>query len=117
MDAKRTKLEAKLEDYLKQASAIAAELQALEQGSQTPHFDQIELPAHDVGQRLSRLVQTTRAREVAADGLQSVPCPDCGRLCRVETQEREVQSMDGPIELTETVAHCRPCRRSFFPSA
>jgi hypothetical protein len=25
--------------------------------------------------------------------------------------------MDGPIELTETVAHCRCCRRSFFPSA
>jgi hypothetical protein len=117
MDAKRTALEAKLEDYLKQASAIAAELQALEQGSQTPHFDQIELPAHELGQRLSRLIQTRRAREVAADGLQSVLCPDCGRPCGVETQEREVQSMDGPLELTETVAHCRPCRRSFFPSA
>jgi hypothetical protein len=25
--------------------------------------------------------------------------------------------MDGPIELTESVAHCRRCRRSFFPSA
>lgn len=117
MDAKRTELESKLEDYLKQASAIAAQLQALEQGDQTPHFDQIELPAHDVGQRLSRMVQTTRAREVAVDGLQSVPCPDCDRLCHVETQEREVLSMDGPIELTETVAHCRRCRRSFFPSA
>jgi hypothetical protein len=117
MDAKRTELERKLENYLKQASAIAAELQALDQGDRTPHFDQIELPAHEVGRRLSRMVQTTRAREVAADGLQSVPCPDCDRLCRVETQEREVQSVDGPIQLTETVAHCRPCRRSFFPSA
>ena len=117
MDAKRTELEAKLEDYLKQASAIAAQLQALDQDGQTPHFDQIELPAHDVGQRLSRLIQTTRAREVAADGLQSTPCPDCGCPCRVETRQREVQSMDGPIELTETMAHCRPCRRSFFPSA
>jgi hypothetical protein len=117
MDAKRTELEAKLEDYLKQASAIAAELQALDQGTQTPHFDQIELPAHEVGQRLSRLIQTRRARDVAADGLQSAPCPDCGCLCNVETQEREVQSMDGPIGLTETVAHCRRCRRSFFPSA
>ena len=117
MDANRTALEAQLENHLKQASAIAAELQSLEQGSETPHFDQIELPAHEVGQRLSRLIQTTRAREVAADGLQSVACPDCGCLCRVEAQEREVQSVDGPIELTETVAHCRPCRRSFFPSA
>jgi hypothetical protein len=25
--------------------------------------------------------------------------------------------MDGPIELSEPVAHCRRCRRSFFPSA
>ena len=117
MDAKRSELEAKLEDYLKQASAIAAQLQALEQSRLTPHFDQIELPAHEVGQRLSRLIQTTRARDVAADGLQSVACPDCGCQCSVETREREVQSMDGPIELTETMAHCRPCRRSFFPSA
>lgn len=117
MDAKRSELEAKLEESLKQASAIAAELQALEQGGQTPHFDEIELPAHDVGQRLSRLIQTTRAREVAAEGLQSAPCPDCGSLCCIEAQKRDVQSLDGRIELTETVAHCRSCRRSFFPSA
>jgi hypothetical protein len=25
--------------------------------------------------------------------------------------------MDGPVELTETVAYCHRCRRSFFPSA
>jgi hypothetical protein len=25
--------------------------------------------------------------------------------------------MDGPVELVEAVAHCRRCRRSFFPSA
>jgi len=117
MDANRTRLEAKLEENLKQASAVAAELQSLEQGSETPHFDQIELPAHDVGQRLSRLIQTTRSREVAADGLQSAPCPDCSCLCRVEPREREVLSMDGSIELTETMAYCRSCRRSFFPSA
>ena len=53
MDAKRTELEAKLEDCLKQASAVAAQLQGLEQDGSTPHFDQIELPAHELGQRLS----------------------------------------------------------------
>lgn len=117
MEAKRMALKAKLDDYLNQASQVAAELQALEQGGGTPHFDQIELPAHDVGRRLSRMVQTTRAREVAADGLDAKPCPDCGRHCKVETREREVQSIDGPLSLTETVAHCGTCRRSFFPSA
>ncbi len=117
MDAKRAKLEAELADSLKRASAIAAQLQALDQGQGTPHFDQIEIPAHEVGQRLSRMIQSTRAREVAAEGVQSVACPDCGQHCLVETQKREVQSVDGVIELTETVAYCRPCRRSFFPSA
>jgi hypothetical protein len=37
-------------------------------------------------------------------------------LVRVEIEARPVTSMDGPIELTEPVAHCRRCRRSFFPS-
>ena len=117
MDAKRTDLEQKLELHLQQASAVAAELQAVDQGNQTPHFDQIELPAHDVGQQLSRMIQSTRAREVAADGLQESACPKCGRNCSVQTKDRTVHSMDGPIELTEIMAHCRRCRRSFFPSA
>jgi hypothetical protein len=56
-------LEAELADSLKRASAIAAQLQALDQGRGTPHFDQIEIPAHEVGQRLSRMIQSTRAHE------------------------------------------------------
>lgn len=117
MDAKRCVLEEKLCDLLNQAAAIATELQAIEQGPQTPHYDQIELPAHEVGQRLSRMIQTSRAREVAATNLAEAACPDCHQACPVEAHNREVHSMDGPIELTETVAHCRRCRRSFFPSA
>ena len=117
MDAKRNALEEKLADLMKQTAVIAAELQAIEQGPQTPHYDQIELPAHEVGQRLSRMIQTSRVRDVAAANLEEAACPDCHQACPVETHNREVQSMDGPIELTETVAHCRRCRRSFFPSA
>lgn len=116
MDAKRNRLESKLEFHLQQAATLASELQAVDQGTHTPHFDQIELPAHEVGQQLSRMIQTTRAREVAAENLQEVACPDCGRKCQVHTDTREVRSMDGPIELTENVAYCRPCRRCFFPS-
>ena len=117
MDAKQRALEERLSDLLNQASVIAAQLQAVEQGPATPHYDQIELPAHQVGQRLSRMIQTSRVRDVAATNLEEVACPDCGQACSVETQQREVQSIDGPIELTENVAHCRRCRRSFFPSA
>lgn len=117
MDAKQQRLQKKLEDLLVQASQVATELQGLEQGSGTPHYDQIELPAHALGQRLSRMVQSERAREIAAAGLADAACPACGRQCAVQTQTREVHSMDGPMELLETVAKCRHCRRSFFPSA
>ena len=117
MDAKQTELEKKLTEILEQAADVAAQIQALEQGPGTPHYDQIEIPAHEVGRRLSRMVQANRTGEVAAGEGAECACPDCGRSCRVEINKREVHSMDGPVELIETVAHCRRCRRSFFPSA
>jgi hypothetical protein len=117
MDAKRQQLEEKLEFHLKQASSLASEIQALEQGNRVPHFDEIEIPAHELGKKLSRAIQGERAREVALQQLGKVRCPECNQQCRVEIEMRDVHSMDGPIELTEPVAHCRRCRRSFFPSA
>lgn len=116
MDARVTQLNEKLEFYLKESSRIAAELQAIEQGDRVPHFDEIEIPAHELGKKLSRAIQGERAREVALQQLGRVYCPDCKKQCRVEIEMRDVHSMDGPIELTEPVAHCRRCRRSFFPS-
>ena len=117
MDAKEQQLKEKLEFHLKEAASVASAIQGIEQGSKTPHFDQIEQPAHELGKRISRMIQSDRIREVAASGLNDAPCPTCGRKCRVTTTERDVSSVDGPIELTETVANCRQCRRSFFPSA
>ncbi|MCC6507583.1 MAG: hypothetical protein IT423_00640 [Pirellulaceae bacterium] len=117
MDAKQLQLKEKLESLLRDTSLVAAELQALNQGKGIPHYDDIELPAHDVGKRLSRAIQMERAREVAASELKGTRCPDCRQQCKVEIEVRNVHSMDGPIELTEPVAHCRRCRRSFFPSA
>lgn len=117
MDAKKQQLEKNLAFHMKQASSLAAEIQALEQGDRVPHFDEIEIPAHDLGKKFSRAIQEERAREVALQELGRVYCPDCKKQCRVEIEPRKVHSMDGPIELTEPVAHCRRCRRSFFPSA
>ena len=117
MDAKLHQLKEKLEIHLKEAAALAAAIQGIEQGKEVPHFDQIEMPAHELGKSLSRLIQSQRIREVAAGGLNDAPCPKCGQKCRVTTNVREVSSVDGAIELTETVAKCRRCRRSFFPSA
>jgi|SRR4029079_19334523 hypothetical protein len=117
MDAKRKRLQKKLDELMAQTTAVAVEMQALDQGVQTPHFDDIELPARALGRELSRRIQTQRVREVAAEQPARADCPTCGRACRVMTRKREVQSADGPLELMETVAPCRRCRRSFFPSA
>ena len=117
MDAKQAVLKEKLNGILEQAAGVAAEIQALEQGPGTPHYDQIEIPAHEIGQRLSRMIQASRIGEVAAGQHTECDCPECGLSCPVELSRREVHSMDGPVELIETVAYCRRCRRDFFPSA
>ena len=117
MDAKVAQVREKLEMHLKHATELAAQLQAIEQGDRVPHYDEIELPAHEMGQRFSRAIQEERARELALREFKGCRCPDCKQLVQVEIEARPVTSMDGPIELTEPVAHCRRCRRSFFPSA
>ena len=55
-------------------------------------------------------------KEKLESELKGTRCPDCNQQCKVEIEVRNVHSMDGPIELTEPVAQCRQCRRSFFPS-
>lgn len=116
MDAKLTELEKKLAESLARAAAIACQIQAAQQGSGTPHYDQIEIPAHEIGQQLSRMVQEQRMGDVASGHRGEADCPGCGRSCRCEVGQREVHSTDGPVELLEIVADCRHCRRSFFPS-
>jgi len=101
MDAKQKQLEEKLAELLKQAAEVSAQIQAEEQGPGVPHYDEIEIPAHETGQRLSRLIQSARASDVATEQGLEVVCPDCGRSCRVETKYREVHSMDGPLGLSE----------------
>jgi hypothetical protein len=117
MDAKQAALEEKLAEILRQAAEIGAQIQAVEQGPGTPHYDQIEGHAHDVGQRLSQMVQQTRTADVTAQHPPEIDCPDCGKSCRVKTKTRQVLSEDGPVTLTENVACCSRCRRDFFPSA
>jgi hypothetical protein len=43
------------------------------------------------------------------------PCPDCGRLCRVETEPRTLSGPHTQIPYQEPKCHCPSCRRDFFP--
>ena len=45
------------------------------------------------------------------------PCPTCGRLCTVSSEERPFRVKGGVIQLREPKCHCPTCRRDFFPSA
>jgi len=118
MDAAEQSREEKKNRLLTQLAELMIEEQ-VEQGVflETPHFSIIERRAITLGRRLSRQAQERGAREVAANCDSQVSCPTCQSICPVEPKTRLVTSLDGPVELTETVAHCQTCRRSFFPSA
>src|ERR1700693_4348284 len=44
------------------------------------------------------------------------PCPDCGRLCGVQVQERPVVVRGGTFQHQEPRCYCPTCRRAFFSS-
>jgi hypothetical protein len=49
-------------------------------------------------------------------GTQS-PCPDCGRHCEIDYEDRPLAVQGGHLTLHEPVCHCPDCRRDFFPPA
>jgi hypothetical protein len=118
MDAVQQAREEKKKRLLNELAELMIEEQ-VEQGVflETPHYSIIERQAVTLGRELSRQAQERGAREVAATCDSEVACPTCHARCPVESDKRQVTSLDGPVELTEAIAHCRPCRRSFFPSA
>lgn len=118
MDAAQQARAKKKEELLRQLAELSIEEQ-VEQGVflGTPHYSVIERAAVTLGRQLSHQAQERAAREVAANCPPEVACPDCGVLCPTDTEKRQVTSIDGPVELTETIAYCHRCRRSFFPSA
>ena len=118
MDAKQEARGQKKQQLLRELAELAIEEQ-VETGVflETPHYSIIEAQAATLGRELSRAAQERAAREVAACCETQVACPTCQSACPVEPSKRQVTSIDGPVELTETICHCRLCRRSFFPPA
>ena len=118
MDDALNEVEANLKATLDRAAQLAAEVGRRKQVvGQVPHYSQIESDAHAVAQRLGQAIQATRSEQVRQECEPNVSCPDCSGTCRVTEEQRRITSIDGPTEITEAVAYCRHCRRSFFPSA
>jgi hypothetical protein len=46
-----------------------------------------------------------------------LPCPGCGRLCPVRSEDRPLTVKGAVLTLHEPVCHCETCRRDFFPPA
>ena len=117
MDGRREELQRKFDESLKAAAAAAVELQrAMPEFKGTPHYSVIELAAHEAGVKLSRLVQSQQAALLTIEAGRTAKCPGCGKLCDVTEHSRTVKSIDGDVPLTEAMASCSRCERSFFPS-
>jgi len=118
MDAVRSCLAEEKSRLLQRLAEIAVEEQR-ERGvfARTPHLTELEDESLALGQLLSRLSLARSAAEVTATGDASAACPTCGARHPVAAKKRTIESLAGPIELVESVAHCPACRRDFFPSA
>jgi len=81
-------------------------------------FDQMELAANGVGDRLSeKLAQKSLDRSLA--GRPEAPrCPKCDQPgCRLDDPDpRVIQTSRGEVQWNEDEYFCRKCRKSFFPS-
>jgi hypothetical protein len=90
-------------------------------GEQGPGLDvdltQMEALAHAAAQGLAAgaLEQATAQQGEQLGDEQ--PCPQCGRLCTVTSEERPLHGQDGVFQLREAKCYCPTCRRAFFPSA
>lgn len=81
-------------------------------------FDQMEIAANEIGDRVSqRLVQKSLDRSMASR-TESPCCPKCDQPgCRIEDPDpRVVQASRGEVQWNEDEYFCRKCRKSFFPS-
>src|SRR5271157_2542241 len=82
-----------------------------------PHYSVIEEHAHQLGRRLSRLVQAQQTKQAVTSQPRQHRCPHCGSICDLEISQRKLTSIDGEMTIPDLVGHCRKCRRDFFPSA
>lgn len=75
-------------------------------------MEQVALTAAD---GLSRSTLETLLHQQAQRLGDSQPCPACGRLCPVGSEDRPLVTQSGRITYHEPIGSCPDCRRDFFP--
>jgi hypothetical protein len=116
MDGATAALKAKLDGLLKEAAQVSVDLDRAE-GTVCglPHYSVIEARAHQLGQQLSREIQTRQMGVLTTGRAATAPCPKCRTRCELNPKIRTVTSIDGPVEVQELEGYCPTCRRAFFP--
>lgn len=80
-------------------------------------FTAMEAAGHKFGRAVAQMTTERLALAHAQRLTEPQPCPTCGRSCPLVHRERELETIDGPMDLSEPVCYCSACRRDFFPSA
>jgi hypothetical protein len=114
----RTKLsEQEWTTFLELATRLGIDVRGLLSQEQDVRFTTLESAGHRLGRAVAQL--TTERLSLAHAELMTdpQPCPTCQTRSPVVHRTRDLETVDGPMELTEPVCHCSTCRRDFFPSA
>jgi hypothetical protein len=85
--------------------------------SQDVRFTTLELAGHRLGRAVAQLTTERLARARAERLTEPQVCPTCQQRSPLGHRARELETVDGPIELREPVCPCSACRRDFFPAA
>jgi hypothetical protein len=90
-------------------------------GDQGPGLEVDLAQMEQIAQAAARGLTAGTLEEATAQQAQLLgdqqPCPACGHLCPVTTQDRPIAVAGGTFQHREPVCSCPTCRRDFFPSA
>lgn len=80
-------------------------------------FAKIEAFGHEVGRMLGRAVDQQLTADHASHFLGSSICPTCQSCCdqKPDKTDRQLQTADGQVPISEPTCHCSVCDRDFFP--
>ena len=79
------------------------------------HFGTLEALAAVAARSVLESALGQFARQQAENYATEAPCPDCGCICSLGTEQRPLNVIGGQILLPEPMGHCPVCRRDFFP--